>query len=139
MLIPSVTERSALFVKELSFPQTALTDDAFFNRNWAGAYRDRWAETGTVTGSVRWFWMLRSPTKTSNKRGIDRGLPVVTPMPKLVLSCREKKSTVWRANVLRTFHRWGGLVFIAYVFPDWMVIRILSHWMRYFPPLSLSD
>ena len=36
-LIPSVTERSALFVKELSFPQTAPTDDAFFNRNWAGA------------------------------------------------------------------------------------------------------
>ena len=31
-LIPSVTERSALFVKELSFPQTAPTDDAFFNR-----------------------------------------------------------------------------------------------------------
>ena len=31
-LIPSVTERSALFVKELSLPQTAPTDDAFFNR-----------------------------------------------------------------------------------------------------------
>ena len=31
-LIPSVTERSDLFVKELSFPQTAPTDDAFFNR-----------------------------------------------------------------------------------------------------------
>ena len=28
-------ERSALFVKELSFPQTVLTDDAFFNRYWA--------------------------------------------------------------------------------------------------------
>ena len=36
-LIPSVTERSTLFVKELSFPQMAPTDDAFFNRNWAGA------------------------------------------------------------------------------------------------------
>ena len=36
-LIPSVTERSALFVKEQSFPQMAPTDDAFFNRNWAGA------------------------------------------------------------------------------------------------------
>ena len=36
-LIPSVTERSALFVKELSFSQTAPTDDAFFNHNWAGA------------------------------------------------------------------------------------------------------
>ena len=40
--IPSVTERSTLFVKELSFPQTAPTDDAFFNRNWAGACWNRW-------------------------------------------------------------------------------------------------
>ena len=42
-LIPSVTDISALFVKELSFPQTAPTDDAFFNRNWAGACLNRWA------------------------------------------------------------------------------------------------
>ena len=25
-----------MFVQELSFPQTAPTNDAFFNRNWAG-------------------------------------------------------------------------------------------------------
>ena len=31
-LIPSVAEMSALFVKEMSFPQTTPTDDAFFNR-----------------------------------------------------------------------------------------------------------
>ena len=31
-LIPSVAEKSALFVTELSFPQTTPTDDAFFNR-----------------------------------------------------------------------------------------------------------
>ena len=30
--IPSITECSVLFVKELSFPQTMPTDDAFFNR-----------------------------------------------------------------------------------------------------------
>ena len=36
-LIPTVTEKSALFVKELSFPHMAPTDDAFFNWNWAGA------------------------------------------------------------------------------------------------------
>ena len=41
-LIPSITERSALFVKELSFPQTAPTNDAFFNWNWAGACWNRW-------------------------------------------------------------------------------------------------
>ena len=47
-------ERSALFVKELSFPQTAPTDDAFFNRTglelvWvAGLDLDyRWAVTGS--------------------------------------------------------------------------------------------
>ena len=26
-----------------------------------------------------------------------------------------------------------------YVFPNWMVIRILSHWTGYFLPLSVSD
>ena len=66
-LIPSVTERSASFVKELSFPQTAPTDDAFFNRNWAGACWDRWAETGTATGPVRWLWTLDSSAKARNK------------------------------------------------------------------------
>ena len=40
---------------------------------------------------------------------------------------------------LRTFHRWGDLVFIVYVIPNWRVVRILSHWMGYFPPLSISD
>ena len=40
--------------------------------------------------------------------------------------------------MLRTFHRWDDLVFIIR-FPNWMVIRILSHWMRYFLPLSISD
>ena len=38
-LIPSVTERSVISIKELSFPQTAPTDVAFFDRNWAGAHR----------------------------------------------------------------------------------------------------
>ena len=50
--------------------------------------------------------------------------------------------------MLRTFHRWGDLVFIVYVFPNWMVIRILSYWMvirilsywmEDFISLSLSD
>ena len=30
-LIPSVTEKSVIFIKELSFPQTAPTDDDFFS------------------------------------------------------------------------------------------------------------
>ena len=30
-LIPSVTEKSVILIKELSFPQTVPTDDAFFS------------------------------------------------------------------------------------------------------------
>ena len=37
---------------------------------------------------------------------------------------------------LRTFHRWGGYVFLMYVVPNLRVVRILSYWMRYFLPLS---
>ena len=33
---------------------------------------------------------------------------------------------------LRTFHRWGDIVFIVYVFPNWMVISIISYWMEDF-------
>ena len=40
---------------------------------------------------------------------------------------------------LHTFHQWGGLVFIVYIIPNWRVVRILSHLMRYFLPLSKSD
>ena len=66
-LIPSVTERSALFVNELSFPQTAPTDDALFNWNWAEACWGRWAKTGIVAGPVRWLLTLDSSTKTRKK------------------------------------------------------------------------
>ena len=66
-LIPSVAERLTLFVKELSFPQTAPTDYAFFNRNWVGACWNRWVGTGTVAGPVRWLWTLDSSAKTRNK------------------------------------------------------------------------
>ena len=83
-LIPSVVERSVLFVKELSFPQTVPTDDAFFNQNWAGTCWYRWAGIGSTAGPVRWLWALDSPAKTRNKKGIGRGSPVVALMPKLV-------------------------------------------------------
>ena len=49
----------------------------------------------------------------------------------------ERKDRLLRGRMfLRTFHRWGGLVFIVYIIPNWRVVRILSHWMRYFLPLS---
>ena len=79
------------------------------------------------------------PLQNKQQRGVDGDFPVGALMPKLVLSCGEKISTFKRANVLHTFHRWGGLIFIVYVFPNWMIIRILPHWMEDFLPLSLSD
>ena len=52
----------------------------------------------------------------------------------------ERKDRLLRGPMcLRTFHRWGCLVFIVYVFPSWMVTRILSHWTGYFMPLSVSE
>ena len=39
-----------MFVQELSFLQTAPTDDAFFNRNWAGACWGSWVGPGLMLG-----------------------------------------------------------------------------------------
>ena len=47
-LIPSVTELSVLFVKELSFPQTGPTDDAFFNRTGLERVGVVWPEPGLL-------------------------------------------------------------------------------------------
>ena len=86
-LIPSVTEKSVIFVKELSFPQTAPTDDAFFNRNWAGACRGRWAGLGLMLG---WAGLQALDVvllcKNKKEGGSARTSPVATPMPKSVLS-----------------------------------------------------
>ena len=70
---------------ELSFPQTAPTDDAFFNKNWDGECWNCWAGTGTIAGSVRWLWTLDSSAKKKKKR-IDGDSPVSALMPKSVLS-----------------------------------------------------
>ena len=91
-----------MFIKELSVPKTAPTDDAFFNRNWAGARRGRWAGPGL---SVSWgcrllyprgwgrtvatmldcrFWVWHFSAKQQGKRGSARASPVAAPMPKSV-------------------------------------------------------
>ena len=56
--IASVTEKSVMFVQELSFPQTAPTDDAFFNRNWAGACGGRLAGPGLLAGWGAGSWIV---------------------------------------------------------------------------------
>ena len=75
-LIPSVTERSTLFVKELSFPQTAPTDDAFFNWNWAEGCWNRWAGLLAPDGGLLF--------KNKKERGSARASLVAAPMPKSV-------------------------------------------------------
>ena len=90
-LIPSVIERSVLFVKELSFPQTAPTDDAFFfNRTrlegigvvgldldsccWVGQPAlNRRAGNRTAAVLVCRLWVWHSSAKTRKKKA-RRGL-----------------------------------------------------------------
>ena len=84
-LIPSVTERSALFVKELSFPQTAPTDDAFFNRTRLERVGVVGPELGLLLG-----WSAGSSVsllcKNKKEEGSAGASPVGALMPKSVLS-----------------------------------------------------
>ena len=94
-LIPSVTEKSVIFVKELSFPQTAPTDDAFFQPELGWSVLGSLGRTWTV---VDWSEGSRSSglnllaldvallCKNKKEGGSARASPVVAPMPKSVLS-----------------------------------------------------
>ena len=82
-LIPSITEKSALFVKELSFPKTAPTDDAFFNRTGM----ERVGVVGPELGLLL-DWSTGSGAallcKDKKEEGSVRVSPVAAPMPKSV-------------------------------------------------------
>ena len=74
-----------------------------------------------------------------NKEGgrSARAWPVAAPMPKSdSFFGKKKECLVLTFSFLRTFHRWGGYVFIMYIVPNLRFARILSYWMRYFLPLS---
>ena len=58
VLIPSVTERSVIFIKELSLPQTAPTDDAFSNQNWAGVCLGLLGRTRIGVGQVHRLYVV---------------------------------------------------------------------------------
>ena len=75
----------------------------------------------------------------NKKEGGSAGVsPVAAPMPNQFLA--ERKDRLLRGRMfLRTFHRWGDLKFIVYIIPNWRVVRILSHLMGYFLPLSISN
>ena len=119
-LIPSVTEKLVIFVKELSFPQTAPTDDAFFQPDWAGACWGRWAGSGLLLGWSAGCVCGSSLHKRTRKKKGQQG---VCPWPLRCLSqfLSERKDRLLRGRMccvcLRTFHRWGGLVFIVDVLP----------------------
>ena len=82
-LIPSVTEKSVIFLKELSFPQTAQTDDVFFQSDWAGACGGRWAGPRLLLG-----WSTGTGVallcKNKKEEGPVGASPVAAPMPKSV-------------------------------------------------------
>ena len=88
-LIPSITERSTLFVKELSFPQTAPTDDVFFNRTGLERVEVVGPELRLLLG-----WSVGSGVallcKGKKEKGLVRASPVAAPMPKSVPR-REKR------------------------------------------------
>ena len=144
-----------MFMKELSFPQTAPTDDAFFNRNWAGVCRGRWAGPGLLAGWDVGFWIAgagvgllllligklwtwHSSVKT-RKKGGRRGR---CPLP---LRCLSQFLSERKERLLRM------LRFFAYLSmmerpciysgcsTSWMVIRSPPHWMEYFLFHSVSD
>ena len=83
----------SLFVKELSFPKTTPTDDAFFQPDWAGAYWGSRAGDCAAAGLVcrlriwhRWFAVSECGTslQRQERERADGASPVAAPMPKSV-------------------------------------------------------
>ena len=113
-------------------------DYVFFNRTGLERIGVVESEIGLLLG-----WSASSgcgtPLQKTRKNVGQRGL-CLWPLRCLSQFLAERRNRLLRGLMfLRTFHRWGGLVFIVYVFPNLMVIRILSHWMGYFLFLLISD
>ena len=88
-LIPSVTERSVLFVKEQPFPQTTPTDDAFFNRIGLERVGVVGLEPGLPLDWSADFGVVLL-CKDKKEEGSARASPLAAPMPKSV-PCWEKR------------------------------------------------
>ena len=65
-------------MKELSFPQTVSTDDAFFQPDWAGACWGRWAGPGLLLGWSAGFWIVGAVVRLLQcwSAGSRRGTPL---------------------------------------------------------------
>ena len=97
---------------------------------------------GSLKIAVMFNCGLRSKhlTAKTRKKGGRRGLGP-WPLRGLSQTPFQRGERMFRSlsidiQILRTFHRWGGHVFITYIVPNLRVARILSYWMRYFLPLS---
>ena len=106
---------------------------------------------GRSAVSGRWVPLQKQETKR-----IGGGSPVASLMPKSVLSGGREVQLLGNEVLcisLRTFHRWGGPVFIMNdhdnfpswmmthnsIFPCWRMIRYSSHWVRDFLSLLQTD
>ena len=82
-LIPSVTKKSVIFVKELSVPQTAPTDDAIFQPDWAKA-------CGVIGPDLDCCWTsllaldVALLCKNKKEEGSARASPVAAQMSKSI-------------------------------------------------------
>ena len=98
------------------------------------------------------FGYLAPLANIRNKR-IDGDRPLPLRCLSQFFPVEEKINYLENEFFVRTFHQWGGLVFIMGdhdnfpswmmiqndTFPCWMMIRYFSHWLRDFLSLSLTD
>ena len=83
------------------------------------------------------FGCLALLRKQETKR-IDGDSPLPLRYLSQFLPVEEKINCLGNVFFVRTFHRWGDLIFIVGGFPNWMVIQTLFYWMGDFLSLLLS-
>ena len=92
-------------------------DDAFFQPDWAGAYWGRWVGDRTAAGLVLRLWMWHTSAKTRKKVGRQGLRPWLIRCLSQFLAERKDRLLRGQMFFLPPFHRGGGLLYIAYVFP----------------------
>ena len=81
----------------------------------------------------------RAPLQKQETKRIGGGSSVTSPMLKSVLSGGRKDQLLRELSFVRTFHRWGDLIFIMGhhdQFPSWIMSQYSSYWVRDFFSLS---
>ena len=104
----------------------APTNYAFFNRTGLERIGVVGLEPGLLLG-----WSISFGSVLLCKDEKEEGPAGVRPWPLRCLSqfLPGRKDRLLRGRMfLHTFHRGGGLIYSVCV-PNWMIIRILSHWM----------